>query len=685
MTLHFDPGHPGALRLVSGALAKSVRPRPPVRFRAWLPENIVLVDGPKKGEFWSLEDAPYLGEIADALDLEHPSNLVTVRKSQQTGVSILALAWALYIAETAPDNTIYGLPSIDFLQDMNSQKLQPLIEAWQRATGKEIIYSPVSRSGAGSTIYEKRFAGGSLMLANANVATDLSGKTTRFGVKDEVSKWAMHANGDDPETLFFGRFTAFRRTRTYKILELSTPEIDTGDELGDAPGHCRIDRSFRRSDQRFWHIDCAECGHRFKQVFEGFHLDRAHPHKSFYACPSCGHVISEAERVVGVRNGSYVATSPGLDRHPGFHVDAFDSLMMSYEAIAEDIINHTKPGGLGDKGIRNLVLGLPAKERGNAPDHERLMERREAYEELTVPAAALLVVAGADVQHNGIWCEVVGYGEDRQSWSLAMRFFEGATDHPGAGAWQALDAFYMRPLADVFGNARRIEALAVDGGDGGRTSQVLEWCRRRPNAYAIKGQGGRGVPAISVPAKKSVTKRGRRKRFGSAMLWPVGTWGLKSELFANLHKPGLAAGEAEDPPGYCHFGMFLGKEYFLQLTAESFVTEVVKGKFREEWIRLRPDNHGLDCRIYAMAMAELLGLSTLTEAQWAEIRMRLSTPEQSDLLRGAAPARSRASEPEHAPAKPLQPPAGQTPAPPPKGGFEEKRRAWSRRGTGRGA
>lgn len=632
MTIHVDPGHPAALRVVARSLAEAIRPKPPVSFREWLPKNIVLIDGPKKGELWSLEDAPYLGDIADVLNPDHPANLVTVRKSQQTGISILALAWQLFIAETAPDNSIYGLPSIDFLQDMNSQKLQPLIEAWQKQTGKQIIFPAVSRSGAGSTIYEKRFAGGSLMLANANVATDLSGKTCRFGVKDEVSKWQTHANGDDPETLFFGRFTAFRRTKTFKIFELSTPEIDTGDELGDAPGHCRIDRSFRRSDQRFWNIACAECGHEFKQVFEGFHVDRAHPHKSFYGCPSCGHVISEAERVVAVRQGRFVPTAQGPDRHPGFHVDAFDSLMMSYEAIAEDVLNHAKPGGLGDKGIRNLVLGLPAKERGNAPDHERLMERREAYAELTVPADALIVAAGADVQHNGIWCEVVGFGQDRQSWSLGIRFFEGPTDHPGMGAWEKLDSFYMTPLTDVFGNSRRIEALAVDGGDGGRTNQVMEWCRRRPNAYAIKGQGGRGVPAISVPAKKSVTKRGRRKRFGSAMLWPVGTWGLKSELFANLHKPGLAAGEAADPPGYCHFGMFLGKEYFLQLTAESFVTQVVKGRFKEDWVRLRTDNHILDCRVYAMAMAELLGLSTMTEAQWAEIRARVQAPEEPDLL-----------------------------------------------------
>ncbi|MDG4854578.1 MULTISPECIES: terminase gpA endonuclease subunit [unclassified Mesorhizobium] len=634
MSIHVGPGHPGALRLAGMALAEAIRPRPPARFREWLPDNIVLVDGPKKGELWALEDAPYLGEIADCLSLEHPCNLVTVRKSQQTGVSILALAWSLYIADTAPDNTIYGLPSIDFLQDMNSQKLQPLIEAWQAKTGKQVIFPSVSRSGSGSTIYEKRFAGGSLMLANANVATDLSGKTTRYGVKDEVSKWQTHVSGDDPETLFFGRFTAFRRTKAFKIFELSTPEIDTGDDLGDLPGHCRIDRSFKRSDQRFWNIACVECGGEFVQAHEGFHLDRLHPHKSFYVCPHCGHIITETERVIGVRNGRYIATLTGPDRHPGFHVDAFISLMMSYEAIAEDILNHSKAGGLGDKGIFNLVYGLPAKVKGNAPEYERLMERREPLAEMKIPADGLILVAGADVQHNGIWTVVVAFGEDRQCWVLGVRFFEGATDNAGEGAWTKLGEFFAKPLGDAFGGWRRIEALAVDGGDGGRTNQVLEWCRRRPNAYAVKGVGGRGVPAISVPAKKSVTKRGKRKRFGSAMLWPVGTWGLKSELFANLHKPGLRSGEPADPPGYVHFGDFLPKEYFLQLTAEAFVAEVVRGKFHEEWKRLRPDNHCLDAQVYAMAMAEMLGLSTNRADDWAALRERLRPASEPDLLHG---------------------------------------------------
>lgn len=637
--------HAGALRLVTGTLAGSIRPIPPLPFRDWLAKNIVLVDGPKKGDFWSLDDAPYLGEIADCLDIAHPSNLVTVRKAQQTGVSILALGWSLYLAETAPDNIIYGVPGIDALQEMNSRKLSPMIDEWQKATHKRVILPAVSRSGRGSTTYEKVFPGGALSLANANVAMELSAKTARYGVKDEVSKWQDTPNGDDPEVLFFGRFTAFRRQKLYKIFELSTPELDAGDELGEAPGHCRIDRSFRRSDQRFWHVRCPECREEFIQSSEGFVLDRAHPHRSSYECPNpnCGHHVSESERVFAVRGGHYIPMFSGPDRHPGFHVDAFMSLMMSYEAIAEDWIKASGKGEPGIKGYTNLVLALPYAMKGNAPDWQRLMERREDYPQGVIPEAGLLFVAGADVQHNGIYAEAVAFGDDRQSWTIDAQFFAGATDDPNAGAWVLLDGWKRDAFRDAHGQDRYIEALAVDAGDGNRNTQALTWCARRPNAYAIAGQHGRGVPAISVPARRSVKKNGKRQKIRGALAWPVGTWSLKGELYGNLHKIGIAAGEGVDPGGYCHFGKFLGEEYFRQLTAEYFNQKMVRGRLVEGWERARRENHFLDCRVYAMAMAELLGLSKLTKDQWAALRARLLPQQQVDLL--SAPSEQVASQP----------------------------------------
>ncbi|HEV7293087.1 MAG TPA: terminase gpA endonuclease subunit [Devosia sp.] len=661
--------HLGALRLVASALADAIRPVPPVPFRQWLPKNIVLVDGPKKEEFWAEADAPYLGPIADALDIDHPANLVTVRKSQQTGVSILALAWSLYLAEVAPDNVLYGVPGIDALQDVNGKKLQPMIDAWQAKSGKRIILPSVSRSGAGSTIYEKRFAGGTISLANANSVMELSGKTTRYGVKDEVSKWQNSPNGDDPEVLYFGRFTAFRRLKLWKILELSTPELDSGDPLGDDPGHCRVDRSFRRSDQRFWNIECPECHGEFAQTMDGFVLDRRHPHRSTYECPHCSHQLSEMERVPAVRAGRFIATADGEGRHPGFHVDAFISLMMSYEAIAEEWLDRENKGEEGAKGFTNLVLGLPYAMKGDAPDYKRLIERRETYRRGVVPADGLIVTASADVHHDNIMVEIVAFGEDRQTWSVEVQHLEGPTDDINAGAWAKLDEFYRKPIIDVFGQERRIEALAVDSGDGLRTTQVYSWCARRPLTHAIKGMQGRGVPAIGLPQKVTVRKSGKRQRAGSAKVWPVGTWALKGELMGNLHKEIIRDdGLTTVPGGYCHFAEWHDEGYFKQLTAEYFVRKLVKGKLHEGWDKLRRDNHWLDVRIYAMAMAELLGLSKLTSDGWAQLKSRIVPAEPVDLLSTESETIAARGDPQEEP----KPPPSTSPAKP----VAKKRSRW---------
>ncbi|WP_438752051.1 terminase gpA endonuclease subunit [Pararhizobium sp. O133] len=648
--------HPGALRVVARGLELAVRPQPPVSFGTWLTQNIILVDGPKKGEFWSPADAPYLVEIAECLSQEHSCNLVTVRKAQQTGVSILALAWMIYIAENTPDNALYGVPGIDALQDMNSGKMQPLIDEWQKRTDKQVIYPTTSRSGVGSTTYEKKFAGGAIYLANANTVMDLSAKTCRYGVKDEVSKWQELPNGADPETLFFGRFTAFRRQKSYKILELSTPELDSGDALGEGPGHCRIDRSFRKSDQRFWHVNCPECGFEQVQQQGNLIIDRGQPHKTVMRCIGCQHHISEMERVHAVRAGRYIPSFTGPDRHPGFHVDAFMSLMMSYEAIAEDFIADEGKGEAGAKDYHNLVLALPYAMKGNAPDHQRLMERREVYPSHSIPAGGLLFVAGADVQSYGIYCEGVAFGEDRQSWNVFAEFFEGATDNPQQGAWQLFAEFIGQEFADSHGVLHRLDAVAVDSGY--RTNQVLEWCRRHPNAYAVKGQPGRGVPAISLPNRKSVSKKGKRKKYGSAMSWPVGTWSLKAEFYGNLHKIGLAAGEATDPAGYCHFHKELGEEYFQQITGEYFDRKLIKGKLHEEWKKRREHNHFLDCRIYAMAIAEHLGLSRMSPAEWAALRATREPEASADLLSPSSVQVMAVSPPP----KPAAPPPNPAPA-----------------------
>lgn len=647
-------GFVGALRLVSSSLARGIRLVPPVPFDQWLPKNIVLVDGEFKGEPWSAENAPYLVEIAQCLSQENTCNRVTVRKSQQSGMSILAMAWCLYIADQCPNNTLYGVPGREALRDMNSQKLSPLINAWQEHIGRRIIAPTISRSGEGSTTFEKNFPDGYVYLGNANSVMDFSGRTSKFGVKDEVSKWQDTPQGDDPEDLFEGRFTAFRRFKSYKILELSTPEIDSGDALGEGPDHCRIDRSFRRSDQRYWNITCPECQVLFYQSIEGLRIDEDHPHKSNYECPGCGHRLSENERVIGVRAGEWINTLSGYDRHPGFHIDAFISLMMSYEAIAEDKIKAERKGEKGKKNFTNLVLALAFEMRGDAPDHERLMERREAdLKRNHIPPGVLILVGAADVQMRGIWYQIIGYGCDRQRWVIDAGYLDGDTDDPNSGAFEKLDEVYSRKYPDAYGNEWGVDGFAVDAGY--RSHVVYSFVRTRPLMMAVKGVDGWHKPAIGLPTLVDIDLGGKRIRKG-CKLYGIGTWSLKVSYYSDLRKIGVMSGEPVDPPGYCHHGTWLDDVYFKQITDEYLSDERERnGKVKRVWKPRTGENHLLDCSIYADALAEFFGMSSMSDADWIKLKALRNIPTQETDLFSPDPVKAQQSNEKTSDDEPEQP------------------------------
>ncbi|MCB8835949.1 phage terminase large subunit family protein [Aurantimonas sp. VKM B-3413] len=617
--------HPKALALIAGIFAGILTPQAPMTPSAWAKENLVVPDGPRAGSRWDLSLTPYVPEIIDALGPDSPHNMVAVRKSQQTGISVAGIALVGAYIDQAPCRIAYAVPRQEDIGEFNREKLGPSIAGTKSLKAK--VRGQMSRSGEGSTQTSKRFPGGSLKLLNAGVATELKSKTLKVGIGDEVDEWAFDLDGQgDAFDLFLGRFTAFHATGDWRVLALSTPTLAKTS---------RIDRLFKDGDQRFWHIRCPGCDDEIVLTYEHLKHNDHPPFQAYYAAPCCGRPIEHHEKAGLVRAGRFVATNPdGL--YPSFHVDALISQLTTWDKLAEAAVAAHKSESK-DKTFHNLWLGLPYEMRGNAPEWERLMERREAsLVRGVVPAKGLILVAGCDVQHNGLPVEVVAFGEDRQSWSIEALFLEGPTDDPKAGAWTALEALLARRFTDIYGQERRIEAMAVDSGDGGRTTQVLEWCRQHAGAYAIKGVAGRGVPAIGLPSKKSVTKGGKRKRYGSALAWPVGTWGLKSELYANLHKSGAAAGGEIDPPGYCHFGPFHDAEYFKQLTAEYFDQQIVRGRMQEDWKRARRENHFLDARIYAMAMAEHLGLSRLTPDGWARLRARVLPSPQADMLSPAA-------------------------------------------------
>lgn len=596
-----------ALKVIASTLAAMLSVSDSQTPSAWAKENLIVPDGPYAGEKINLSLTPYLVEPLDFFSDACPDNKAVIRKSAQTGFTLLAEAAAGFTIDIEPCALMIVQPTDGALTDFNREKLQKTIDL-SPALRKKIAQQS-SRSAQGSTTYSKKFPGGTLILGIATSTADLRSKTLKKIIKDEASEYPADLDGQgSPHAMIEARYESFRASGDWKELNISTPVIK---------GSCYIDEEFHKGDQRYWHMPCPGCGEKFYFKFgKNFVFEREYPYHAYYVTECCGSIVEPHEKNDLVKKGEWIATAPALGKFRSYHFDAMTSPFVPWNLIAQRKVEADQDSSKL-KTFENLVLGIAHEVKGDAPDYIKLMERREDYQYGVIPPQGLLLVVGCDVQHSGIWYETVAYGSDKQSWSIEHGFIEGETTDHTQGAFLKLAEIYDKIYPDSFGGHRQIDALSIDAGDGGRANQVYAWTRARHRAFAIKGVPGWRAPAIGTPTQVSINLKGKKIKNG-ARLWPVGTWSLKAIYYDNLRKEGRKAGAEIDPPGYCHHHDGCDEQYFKQQTAEFLKTIVNRGRSTQVWQETGP-NHLLDCRVYAMAMAEHLGLTRMTQDQWAKL------------------------------------------------------------------
>lgn len=646
------PRHPSALALVAGALASIFQPPLVVTPSAWAERHLVVADGPRAGGGWDPKLTPQMVPILDALAAGSPWNKVALRKSSQVGATVLGIGWMGTVIAMSPARAMIIFPTVESVREYSREKLSPSIE--QSPELRRRVRGAVSRSNRGSTSMSKSFAGGSITLTGANSGADLRSKTVKYQHRDEVDGWPLEIEGEgDPEELADARFIAFHATGDYMAFVSSTPTIK---------GASRIDAAYEAGDQRNWYVKCPHCGFEQKLVFGG--KDVAHglkfnekpPYEAHYVCKGSGCIIAHAEKPAMVRAGRYVAENPE-GQYPSFHVDAVSSLLTTWDKIAEKfMVAKDNPSKL--RVFVNTWLGESWEERGDAPEWKLLLKRQEQYPRGTIPVGALLFTLGVDVQGNGLFYEVVGWGADRQSWSIDAGFLEGDTGDPDNLVWQQLTTLAERRYPDAYGNVWPVDLIGVDAGFN--TDAVKNWVRRHPKAKALKGEPGWYRPAIGTPAKTDVTYKGKKRKKG-ALIWPVGTWALKAEFYAFLRKDQPDDGAEIYPSGYVHIAQHNDERWCRQVVAENLKERESKGRKIKEWVA-NGDNHFHDCRIYAMALM-VHEAGYWTEDQWKLLAQQRGVRErpQGDLFAkpvAAAPAQTA----EQAPAPAVAP----APAAPPR-------------------
>jgi len=591
------------LDVVVASALRAWRPPPRRTLSEWADELFVL-SAETAAEPGRWRTLPYQRGIMDAIT-DPEVEQVTLQKSARIGYTLMISAAIGYHMDQDPASILVVQPTVDDSKGFSKETVAPMLRdvpVLARIRVQEMDRGPKDSS---NTLTHKKFPGGILSLTGANSGSGFRRISRRVVILDEVDAYPPSAgNEGDPVRLAMKRSAAFWNRKT---IAGSTPLIS---------GHSRIEALYREGDQRRYHVPCPQCGHMdflsFKEGERGHFLKwpDGRPREAHFVCRKNGCVVDHREKRGMVERGEWRAEAP-FRGHASFHLWTAYSYApnATWGDIAEEFVAAKREGVEALKTFVNTALGETWQERGDAPEWERLYQRREPYPLGTVPAGVLFLTAGVDVQRDRLVWEVVGWGADKQSWSVDAGIITG--DTATAEPWTKLDELLGRAWPGPRDDEFSIRLLAVDAGFN--TQIVYGWARRYPMSRVIACKGvSTAKTLIGTPSPVDVHLNGKRMARGYRV-WPVSPDVAKSELYGWLRlEPPTKESEAPYPPGYCHFPEH-GEEFFRQLTAEHLVSVTSRKGYRTyEWQVLpNRENHWLDCRVYARAAAAREGLDRL--------------------------------------------------------------------------
>ena len=606
----------GATDLIR-AWSRGIRPDPNLTVSEWADRHRWLSSraSAEPGRYRTAR-TPYMREIMDALSPNSPHQRVVFMKAAQVGATEAGNCFIGFVMHHAPGPMLAVQPTVELAKRNSRQRIDPLIE--ESPELRERVKPARSRD-AGNTMLSKEFAGGILIMTGANSAVGLRSTPARYIFLDEVDAYPASADEEgDPVSLAEARSLTFAHRR--KVFLVSTPTIR---------GLSRIEREFDASDQRRYHVPCPHCGHVQWLKFERLRWDKGRPDTAEYHCEGCDAAIAEHHKTAMLEAGEWRATAEPEDPGTvGYHLSALYSPVgwLGWARIARA---HEAARGSDEamRAFRNTVLGETWMETGEAPDWQRLAERRETWAPGTVPAGGLFLTAGADVQKDRIEADVWAWGRGLESWLVDHIVIEGGPGDPGC--WQHLTDLLGRTWKHESGQHLTIARFAIDSGF--ETSAVYGWARQVGFAQVapVKGlEGFNRASPVTGPTYVDATVGGKRLRRG-ARLWSVATSTFKAETYRFLRQDRPTAEEitagASFPPGTVHLPSWADAEWLKQLTAEQLVTVKSRRGFSKlEWQKLRERNEALDCRVYARAAAWIAGADRWSDARWQELERQLA-------------------------------------------------------------
>jgi phage terminase large subunit GpA-like protein len=492
-----------------------------------------------------------------------------------------------------------------------------MAEAWSKDRLDKMLRDSPAISGAvgnrksrdaDNTILHKSFVGGHITVVGSNSPSDLASRPVRIVLCDEVDKYPESAGKEgDPIKLIEERTDTFWNSLKVRVC---SPTIQ---------GTSRIESEYDISDKRVFCGKCPHCGQLDELKWENVHWDDENPEAtSHYVCAKCSTGWSESDRLKAISLGEYVATAP-FNGHAGFKVNKIASPWQPLSVLVNKWLE-SKDSPEKLKTFVNTQLAETWVEKGEVPDWKRLHERRETWQTNTLQPGVVFLTCGVDVQKDRLELEIVGWGRDKQSWSVDFRVIPGDPCTPAP--WLEIDKVLNETWITEAGRELQIRMLAVDSGY--ETQHVYDWVRKKP-ADRVRAIKGSDSIQMAFGSPKDVEFRKDGDRLARAVkLWTVGVSVLKSELYGWL-KLDAAGDDGKSLPGFCHFPQY-DEEHFKRMCSEQLVKKTVNGKTVHRWIKVYERNEVLDCRNYARAAAAMFGMDRLKPEDWDLLEGKMELP-----------------------------------------------------------
>ena len=563
---------------------------------------------------------PYVIEIERAIAKCATKRIVVVTAAQ-AGKTDLLLDVAGWRLEHRPAPILYVGPNKQFLTEQFEPRIMLLLDEAPSLADK------VAR-GKRMTKTRKIIAGVPLRLAHAGSSVALKSDPAALALVDEYDEMLANIKGQgDPLGLVERRgdtyadfCCAVTSTPRRGIVEATRDEASGLFFWNDAPAEdifeSPIWRLWQQGSKHHWAWPCPHCDTYFIPRFNIVHFDHTlipveAARTVHIVCPSCGGIIEDDHKEEMNASGLFVA--PGQRIEGGSVVGnptTTDTLSFWVSGLASPFVtfgdrvkSFLQAEEMADPAMVQTAINagfgeLYAPGGADLKDWHRVAQRRLTHHYGEVPEDVVRLSAAVDVQGNGFYYSIRGWGARATSWQIESGELAGYTDQPEI--WNDL----AETLTATYGGLHILLAL-IDTGfrpnkpNSGSDNVTYEFCRRfRRFVRPTKGWATLSAPIMR--GKTHVTLPGQKAEW-SLELVRLDTDFWKQRLHERLSWP-------EDQPGGFWLSADATEDYCRQLVSEN---RTVTPSGRADWVQVGKRNHYLDCEAMNEAAGHLLNVQKI--------------------------------------------------------------------------